>query len=106
MFRQSFTETSAMPSIPTPSIQYRVELVGMPEAFAPRRQALIQRFMDAMIEAYGSEAAATGALHAYLDSIDLEPGEVAWDVVQTRVVATMGLPPGATFRCSVAGLRG
>jgi hypothetical protein len=90
----------------TSSPSFLVELIGMPEAFALRRLELGQQFLDRITALYGSEPAAGAALHAYVDSGDLEPGELPWNVAHDQVVAAMGLPPGAHFRCSIDGLRG
>lgn len=93
-----------MPTYAAPTVLFSVQLLGMPEVFSARRQALIHQFQDEVIALYGSEDAAGAALHAYLDSGDLEAGELPWEDAHARVVATMGLPPGARFSCSIAGL--
>jgi hypothetical protein len=89
-----------------PDLSFVIELLGMPEAFAPRRIALGNQFIERVSALYGSEDAAAGALHAYLDSGDIEEGELPWPAAHDQVVAEMGLPPGARFRCELWGVPG
>lgn len=104
ILKQCSTGAEAVAISPAHLVQFETELLGMPEAFSARRQTLIKQFLEAIINVYGSEEAAADALHAYLDSGDLEASELPWPVAEARVVASMALPPGARFRCSIAGL--
>lgn len=82
---------------------FTVTLRGAPEIFSPRRAELEETVRRHLHARYGGEAAAADALHAYLDSLALEPGEIDWHDALRAVVDELKpqLPPGAHFACAL-----
>ncbi len=86
-----------------PPSLYEVHLRGAPEIFSARRAALEEAVRQALDALYGSHAAAAGALHALVDSLDLDTREPGWDEALSAAVDQLGvlLPPGARFECEL-----
>ncbi len=89
-----------------PSTQplFTVRLRGAPEIFSARRTELETTVRRRLEDVYGSPAGACSALHAYLDSLALEPGEIDWQEALNGAVEQLGvrLLPGARFECELA----
>lgn len=80
---------------------YLVHLRGAPEIFLARRAELEQLVQDHLDATYGSHSAAAGALHAYVDSLELEPDEISWEEALRTAAGQVLLPPGARFDCEL-----
>lgn len=82
---------------------YEVHLRGAPEIFSARRAALEEAVRHTLDALYGGHEAAAGALHALVDSLDLDTREPGWDEALCAAVDQLGvlLPPGARFECEL-----
>ena len=80
---------------------YFVTLVGMPEG--AERESLEQAFRTEMNKLFGDEGRASSALHAHLDSSDVEEDELTWSAAEPLVIARLPalLPAGAYFVCDL-----
>lgn len=86
-----------------PPSLYEVHLRGAPKVFSARRAELeeaVRQVMDARVVGH---AAAAGALHTLVDSLDLDTCETDWNEALRAAADQLGvlLPPGARFECEL-----